>query len=92
MSLDERGDDPESDHVEAISEDKGIRRRRLAEGMVDLALDMLEENTHDYLVIWAGSDGQFYYSSPNKTWAIGALVRAGRMLDDDRPGGDGAKA
>jgi hypothetical protein len=34
------------------------------------------------LVVYSGADGGFYYSTNNRTWAMGALRRVGISLDE----------
>lgn len=50
--------------------------------MVDCGEDMIAKGSHDYLIAWAGADGNFYFSSPNRTWAIGAAKRVCVSLEE----------
>lgn len=54
----------------------------LSNSMVQCAESMLMSHTTEHMLLWGSVDGNFYFSSTNRTWAIGALTRAKIMLEE----------
>lgn len=66
-----------------MSEESAEEKRiALANNMVSCAEGMIEAHTKDFLLVWSGMDGNFYFSSTNRTWAMGALTRTRIMLEE----------
>lgn len=60
-------------------------RVKLKDGVIRLAEGMLEEHAKDYLLCYTGPDGLWYMSASNRTWAMGAALRAGFDLREGCP-------
>ena len=57
-------------------------KEALANNVISCAESMIASNASEHLLIWAGIDGNFYFSATNRTWAMGALSRVGIMLEE----------
>ena len=48
----------------------------------EMGVDLILKNAKESVVIYTGADGGFYYTTENRTWAMGALRRTLISLDE----------
>lgn len=48
----------------------------------EMGAGLIQKNANEALVIYTGPDGGFYYSTANRTWAMGALQRCAISLEE----------